>query len=244
MQSRAAWYNPSQQASIKRMQTSRHSRHNSRFFGGVHLPALVSSALLVAALLAVSPKLCAQLSPVTVKDSSALHPPAGARVAIIEFDDLECPTCAHYNPVLKQAAASYHIPWIRHDFIIPYHNWSRRAAIDARWFDEHSKGLGDEFRDSVFANQENIYNQGVLNQFAQKFAQDHGIALPFATDPQGKLDAEVTADTELGKRMGIDATPTIFVVWDGPHGATYKQITDPDRDLYHVIDDALAATKR
>jgi protein-disulfide isomerase len=186
----------------------------------------------------------AQLPAITVKDDSALKPPAGARVAIVEFDDLECPTCAHYNPVLKQAAATYHIPWIRHDFIIPYHNWSRRAAIDARWFDERSKALGDEFRDAVFADQPNIYNQGVINQFAEKFAQQHGIAMPFAIDPQGKLDAEVTADTELGRRTGVDATPTIFVVWQGPHGAGYKQILDPDRNLDTTIDQALAETKR
>jgi protein-disulfide isomerase len=202
---------------------------------------LVLPAVLLAA--ALAPVLHAQLTVVTVQDSSALHPPAGARVAIIEFDDLECPTCAHYNPLLKQAAASYHIPWIRHDFIIPYHNWSRAAAVRARWFDQHSKVLGDDFRDQVFAHQPDIYNQGALNQFAQKFAQDHGIGMPFSVDPQGKLDAEVTADTELGKRSGVDATPTIFIVTSGLHGPSYKQITDPDRDLYRVIDESLAETR-
>ncbi len=208
--------------------------------GNCSLLTLLAIALVAAAL---SPALHAQLRPVKVLDDSALHPPPGARVAIIEFDDLECPTCAHYNPLLKQAAAGYHIPWIRHDFIIPYHNWSRAAAVRARWFDQHGKALGDEFRDQVFANQPDIYNQGVLNQFAQKFAQDHGIAMPFSVDPQGKLDADVTADTELGKRTGVDSTPTIFIVSSGPHGNSYKQITDPDRDLYSTIDAALAATK-
>jgi len=204
------------------------------------LLALLSAFLLAAG----TPALHAQLPAITVKDDSALKPPAGASVAIVEFDDMECPTCAHYNPLLQQAATTYHIPWIRHDFIIPYHNWSRRAAIDARWFGERSKALGDEFRNAVFADQPNIYNQGALNQFAEKFAQQHGIAMPFAIDPQGKLDAEVTADTELGKRTGVDATPTIFVVWQGPHGAGYKQILDPDRNLYPTIDQALADAKQ
>ena len=142
--------------------------------------------------------LIAQLTPVKVLDASALNPPAGARVAIVEFDDLECPTCADYNPLLKQAAANYKIPWVRHDFLIPYHTWSRAAAVDARWFDAKSKALGDEYRDQVFANQSDIDNQGVLNQFTQKFAQSHGISLPFSLDPQGKLAAEVQADNDLG----------------------------------------------
>jgi protein-disulfide isomerase len=185
-----------------------------------------------------------QLTPVKVADASALKPPPGARVAIVEFDDLECPTCAHFNPLLKQAAANYKIPWVRHDFLIPYHNWSRDAAVRARWFDTKSKALGDEYRDQVFASQPSIYNVVALNQFTQKFAQSHGVALPFAFDPQGKLNAAVQADTDLGNRMGINGTPTIFIVSTNAKGPHYTQILDPDRDLYHTIDEALNEARR
>ena len=184
-----------------------------------------------------------QLTTVKVADASALKPPPGARVAIVEFDDLECPTCAHFNPLLKQAAATSKSPWIRHDFLIPYHNWSRAAAVDARWFDIKSKTLGDEYRDQIFANQPYIYNIGVLNQFTQKFMQSHGIAPPLAFDPQGKLEAAVQADTDLGKRTGVDSTPTIFIVTAKANGVRYMQVLDPDHDLYHTIDQALAETR-
>ncbi|HUA91974.1 MAG TPA: thioredoxin domain-containing protein [Terracidiphilus sp.] len=184
-----------------------------------------------------------QFTAIKVLDASVLKPPAGARVAIVEFDDLECPTCAHFNPLLKRAVANYKIPWVRHDFLIPYHNWSRDAAVRARWFDMKSKALGDEYRDEVFANQPSIYNVVALNQFTQKFAQSHGISLPFAFDPQGKLEAAVQADTDLGRRMGIDATPTIFIVSENAKGAHYTQVLDPDRDLYRTIDQALAGTR-
>src|SRR5580700_717019 len=149
-------------------------------------------------------------TPTQVVDSSALHPPAGARVAIVEFDDLECPACAAANPILKAAAAQYKIPWVRHDFLIPYHNWSRNAAINARWFDQKSKALGDEYRDQVFASQNSIYNPDSLAKFTQSFAQNHGIAMPFAVDPQGKLAGEVNADTAMAQRMGLKSTPSIF----------------------------------
>src|SRR5271156_7075292 len=88
-----------------------------------------------------------------VHNAKALRPPAGARVAIFEFEDLECPDCARANPLLKEAAAKYNIPWVRHDFPLPFHTWSFDAAVAARWFDTKSKKIGDDFRDAVFANQ-------------------------------------------------------------------------------------------
>jgi protein-disulfide isomerase len=182
----------------------------------------------------------AQVAAAHVVDPSALHPPAGARVAIVEFDDLECPACAAANPILKAAAAKYKIPWIRHDFLIPYHNWSRTAAINARWFDAKSKSLGDDYRDQVFAAQNSIFNADSLAQFTQKFAQSHGIAMPFAVDPQGKLASQVNADNDLAHRTGLVSTPSIFVVAANSKGAPYIQVLNASQQLYTDIDQALA----
>lgn len=178
-----------------------------------------------------------------VLDASALKPPAGARVAIVEFADLQCPACAATNPSLAAAAAKYKIPWIRHDFLIPAHNWSRFAAIDARWFDEKGKALGDEYRDQVFANQNSIYNPDSLREFTQKFAESHKISLPFAIDPQGKLAAAVDADNDVGKRTGVSQTPTVFVVTSGSKGAPFIFVKDPRTQLFTTIDQALADTR-
>ena len=43
-------------------------------------------------------------------DGSSLKPPTGARVAVIVFEDLECPYCAHAYPLVWQAAKSLHPP--------------------------------------------------------------------------------------------------------------------------------------
>jgi protein-disulfide isomerase len=181
-------------------------------------------------------------TPIQVRDASALHPPAGARVAIVEFDDLECPACAMANPTLKAAADHYKIPWVRHDFLIPYHNWSRAAAINARWFDLKGQSIGDDYRDQVFAAQRSIYNNDSLAQFTQKFAQSHGLAMPFAVDPQGKLAAQVNADIALGTRTGIKSTPTIFIVTQGGKGPAYTQVMNPALQLFTDIDQAIANT--
>ena len=177
-----------------------------------------------------------------VHDPSALKPPPGARVAIVEWEDMECPDCARANPLLKEAAGKYSIPWVRHDFPLPFHAWSFTAAVNARWFDTKSKKMGDDYRDVVFANQMSITTQDALAQFTQKFAQEHGVAFPFAVDPQGKLTAEVKADYALGQRVGIEHTPTIWVVTANSKGAPFVEVVDRTK-LYQLIDQAIADTK-
>jgi protein-disulfide isomerase len=182
-------------------------------------------------------------SPATpVHDPSALRPPAGARVAIVEFEDLECPDCARANPLLKEAAAKYKIPWVRHDFPLPFHAWSLNAAVNARWFDLKSKALGDDYRDAVFANQQSITTLEVLRDFTDKYAKDRGVAMPFAIDPQGKLTAEVKADYALGQRIGIEHTPTIWVVTASSKGSPFVEVVDRSK-LYQLIDEAIADTR-
>ena len=202
-------------------------------------------AAAVAALLTIAPGARAQFGapPTTnVHDPAALKPPAGARVAIIEFEDMECPDCANANPLLRDAAAKYNIPWVRHDFPLPFHPWSFQAAVNARWFDTKSKKLGDEYRDAVFASQPSIVGLDGLRQFTENWSKNHNIALPFAIDPQGKFAAEVKADYALGQRIGIEHTPTIWVVTSNSKGAAFVEVVDRSK-LYQLIDQALADTR-
>jgi protein-disulfide isomerase len=174
-----------------------------------------------------------------VHDPSGLKPPAGARVAIVEFYDLECPLCAQTNPTLIAAANQYKIPWVRHDFLIPGHNWSRQAAINARYFDSKSVKLGNDYRDYIFANQISIETPDDLHTWTQKFTQAHGIVLPFAIDPTGKFAADVQADVNFGIRLGIEHTPTIFIVTSGGHAPAYTEVVDRGQ-LFQTIDRVMA----
>ena len=201
--------------------------------------ALAATALLAAP--AAHAQFGAPPAGTVVHDPSALRPPAKARVAMVEFEDLECPDCARANPVVREAAEKYKIPLIRHDFPLPFHAWSFQAAVNARWFDTKSKAVGDEYRDQVFANQQSITGLDMLARFTQEFAQKHGIALPFALDPQGKLASDVKADYALGQRIGIEHTPTIWVVTANSKGAPFVEVVDRTK-LYQLIDQALADT--
>jgi protein-disulfide isomerase len=164
----------------------------------------------------------------------ALRPPKGSQVAIVVFEDLQCPMCGRVAPLLAQAAKTYKIPLVQHDFPLPMHNWSFDAAVMARYFDTHSKDIGNEFRENVFAHQMEITPQN-LRQFEENFAADHKIALPFVVDPDGKLAAMVRADKEVGVSLHIDHTPTIYIVSNKRTGKSYVEVTD-NNQLYVMID--------
>ncbi len=164
----------------------------------------------------------------------ALRPPKGSQLALVVFEDLQCPQCGRTAPVLEQASKTYKIPLVQHDFPLPMHNWSFDAAVLARYFDTHSKEVGNAFRTTVFAHQMEIYPQN-LRQFAERFASDHKIGLPFVVDPDGKLAALVRADKDLGVTLHIEHTPTIWIVSNKKGGKPYVEVTDPTQ-LYVMID--------
>jgi len=173
------------------------------------------------------------------KDTSMLKPPPGVKVAIIEWEDLECPACARAFPIVHQAIAHYHIPLVRYDFQIPGHIWSHEASIYARYIqDKISPDVATDYRRQVFASQFRIASKDDLNQLTQQFMQAHGKQMPFVVDPTKQLEHEVNADDALGQKLGLMETPTIVVVT--PKG--WIQVKDV-MDLYQAIDQAEAMVK-
>ena len=167
-------------------------------------------------------------------DTSSLKPPKGAQVAIVVFEDLQCPDCRRAAPLVAEAGRTYKIPVVRHDYPLPMHNWSFDAAVLARYFDTHSKELGNAFRLEVFAHQLEINPQN-LRGFADKFAAEHKTAVPFVIDPDGKLAGLVKADKELGNSLHVDHTPTVWIVSNKRPGNPYVEVKD-NSQLYVMID--------
>jgi len=179
-----------------------------------------------------------QPSPTHFKDTSMIKPPFGAKVAIWEFEDMECPSCAHAYPIVHEAARKYNIPIVRHDFPLgPMHPWSFEAAVNARYIQDTLKNpsLAEQYRGAVFAAQNGISSPSDLRNFTLHFAATHGIQWPFAVDPQQHLAARVKEDRALGDRIGLQETPTIWVVTN----RGIQQVQDVST-LYQVIDAAFA----
>lgn len=170
-------------------------------------------------------------------DASSLKPPPGARVAIVVFEDLECPTCARVYPQVWEVANANKVAVVLHDFPIGAHPWSFDAAVFARFFDERSEQLGNDFRGYIYQNQPQI-TKGNLRQYVEKFANDHKAPLPFAFDTDGKLKDKVVADRELGNRLGLQHTPTIFVIGNGGAATPPVEVTDYSQ-LNQIVADML-----
>lgn len=164
----------------------------------------------------------------------ALRPPKGSQLALVVFEDLQCPQCGRVAPLLDQASHAYKIPLIQHDFPLPLHNWSFDAAVIARYFDTKSKDVGNEFRLDVFQHQLEITPQN-LHAYAEKFGNEHKIGLPFVVDVDGKLAALVKADKDLGLSLHVQHTPTIYIVSNKKSGKPYVEVTDTSQ-LYVMID--------
>ena len=175
---------------------------------------------------------------VPYKDTSVLKVPAGSRVAIYDFEDLECPACSHAFPIVHAAIERYHIPLSRHDFPLQMHVWSREAAITARYLqDKVSPQVAEQFRGDVFKSQANISSKDDLQSYTRKWFESHKLQMPFVMDPSGRFAAEVQADQTLGDRIGLQHTPTIFVLY----AKGWVEVQDITQ-LYSVIDNALAAS--
>lgn len=170
------------------------------------------------------------------RDTSMLVPPPGAKVAIMEWEDLECPACAHAFPFVHMAMNHYKIPLVRHDFQIPGHLWSHEASLFARYLeDKVSPDLATDYRRQVFASQYKIASKDDLNRFTQEFFTAHGKQIPFVLDPSGQLSKEVDADKDLGLKLGVMHTPTIVVVTN----KGWIEVVDVS-NLYQAIDQAEA----
>src|SRR3984957_19432643 len=192
--------------------------------------------VLAALLLALPASVPAIAQTTGYRDTSMLRAPAGVPVAIYEFEDLECPACAHAFPIVHTAVDKYKIPLIRKDFPLKMHIWSFDAAVIARYIqDKISPQFAEDYRRAVFANQMSIASKADLNAFTQKYFQSHGRVMPFVVDPNGLFAAEVRADFTLGERVGLTKTPTIFIVTQ----KGYVEVSDVTQ-LYAMLDTAIA----
>jgi protein-disulfide isomerase len=168
-------------------------------------------------------------------DASSFKPPAGSKVAIVVFEDLECPDCARAYPVVWEAARAHKIPVVLHDFPLPKHPWSFDAAIWARYFDTKSEKVGNDFRGFIYKNQPQITRENLL-QYVQKFGDDNKVPVPFTPDPEGKLKAKVQADYVLAQKIGLEHTPTIFVIGNGGASTPFVEVVDREQ-LGQIIED-------
>jgi protein-disulfide isomerase len=219
------------------------------------MKAFAAASLLLSAALAVAVTSAQTTLPANTGDprtgypfsaaaSSILKPPAGARVALIEFEDMECPICAADAPTVRSAVIHYNssgrtLPYLRHDYpLTEIHIWSFEAAVTARYLEDRvSPTAAEQFRLAVFRAQPGIATRDDLAAFTRRWFRAYNISQPFVLDSSGACRNEVLADRALGDRLGEHGTPCVFVVTQ----KRWVMVTDM-RQLYRAIDTAFTET--
>jgi protein-disulfide isomerase len=186
-----------------------------------------------ALLLATAVSLAAQTPNVEGNPSSA--------VRVIIYEDLQCPDCANFRQMMdKDLLPKYKatVAFEHRDFPLPKHNWARRAAIAAKFFETAFPEVVIEFRKNTMAKQALITDETFktyLSDFAKAHKVDAAKAVAALDDPT--LIAEVEKGYREGIARGVAHTPTVLV-----NGEPFIEVF-PVADVIKAIDRELAANK-
>ena len=135
--------------------------------------------------------------------------PENAALTIVEFSDLQCPYCSQFAPTLDSLSHAYpkDVRVVYKNFPLSFHPMSRPAAAAAIAAGKQGKFF--EFRYKVAPHFRDLKDSLYL-----AVAKDLGLNMD-----QFKKDMALTpvvsqildADMELGRKIGVEGTPTIFV---------------------------------
>jgi protein-disulfide isomerase len=143
---------------------------------------------------------------------------SGARVAIIEYADFECPYCGEYErEVFPRLLSDYivtgKVKYFYRDLPLPGHAHAMPAARAARCAGEQGKYW--EMHDSLFANQNALSVPALLDR-----AQTLGLDKVKFTECQSgeKYTADIQKNFSEAQNLRIDGTPTFFIGVAEPNG--------------------------
>jgi protein-disulfide isomerase len=147
---------------------------------------------------------------------------ANAKVVIDVFEDFQCPACQYFTEdvetlVIENLVATGKARYVFHNY--PFIDGatageggeSDQAANASMCANEQGKFW--EMHSTIYANWDQE-NQGAFsNPRLQAMAQNVGLDMDAFTAcfKANKYKADIQADLDLGKQMGVSGTPTVFV---------------------------------
>jgi protein-disulfide isomerase len=139
--------------------------------------------------------------------------PANAPVLVVEFSDLQCPHCKEAGPTVERLLnENANVRFVSQNFPLPNHNWAAKAAAYADCVGRASNEAYWKFVDGVFAVQEQITADNAderLAGLADSFGVKGSDIAACAATPE--TQARVEASVNLGKAVGVNSTPTLFI---------------------------------
>jgi len=186
--------------------------------------------------LGVDPKQQA-LRIISLKDEPS-EGPANAPVTIVEYADLQCPTCARMHDFLQTKILPRYGDKVRVVFkefpLVAIHDWSFTAAIADRCAYQMNPSAYVAIRTSIFRNQQ-LINITNLRETLLSYGEEAGVDRVHLA---GCLDAKssrpsIQRDMDEAKRINVTQTPTVFI-----NGRMMMGLPSEDA-YYQAIDAAL-----
>jgi protein-disulfide isomerase len=144
--------------------------------------------------------------------------PAKAPVTIVEFSDMQCPHCQKAAPGIEQLLAlEPEAHFVFQNFPLPLHNWAEKAAdyVDCVGRASQGQPANDgvwKFIQKTFDEQANITEANAdekLKAIATASGANGDEIAACSAKPDTK--ARVEASVALGKSVGVNSTPTLFI---------------------------------
>lgn len=146
---------------------------------------------------------------------------AEAPVTIIVFTDFQCPSCAAIHPALERLVKEYgdKVRLVARDFPLSQHVEAFKAAEAAEAAREQGKYW--EYVQLLMRNQSAL-SVDKLKEYASELALDRP-RFDSALE-SGKFTETVQRDIEEGMRLGIEATPTVFINGRRVSNKSYEEL--------------------
>ena len=144
--------------------------------------------------------------------------PAKAPVTIVEFSDMQCPHCQKAAAAIDQLLAQEpEAHFVFQNFPLPSHNWAEKAAgyVDCVGRASVAGASNDavwKFIQKTFDEQANITEANIdekLKAIATASGANGDEIAACAVKPDTK--ARIEASLALGKSVGVNGTPTLFI---------------------------------
>jgi len=181
------------------------------------------------------------LSVMTLKDQPT-QGPAHAPVTIVEYADLECPSCAHMHEFLEDQLVPKYGDKVRVVFkefpLVKIHQWAETAAIANECAYQIDPSKFVPYRTLIFKHQNDIdavqANTSQVHDLLMSYGQQVGLdgaKLASCVDSQASK-ARVELGMQEGEQLSVASTPTFYI------NGKFQGAAPPDI-FFQAVDDAM-----
>jgi protein-disulfide isomerase len=185
------------------------------------------------------------LSVMTLKDQPT-QGPAHAPVTIVEYADLECPSCARMHEFLEDQLVPKYGDKVRVVFkefpLVKIHQWAETAAIANECAYQIDPSKFVPYRTLIFKHQNDVdtaqANASQVHELLMSYGQQVGLdgaKLASCVDSQASK-ARVELGMHEGEELSVSSTPTFYI------NGKFQGAAPPDI-FFQAVDDAMKESK-